>query len=406
MTRRRRPQKLSTGMPREARPSQAIPLYPRTEDATEALSNTSYKVEMVHFDRTLFGITLALIGVGLVFVFSASARQAAMDDGDLMGIVVRQAVSVAIGLAFMLWLSRVNFKSLRKIAYPLTMVTIFLLIYTMFAGSTANGSERWLSIAGFRFQPSELAKLSAVILLAKNLSGRKLNYKNIFMVAILIGSMILLIYQQPNLSIAILLTLLLIMMLFIGGVSIWAFLVSIPPIIFKVSQKIAETPYQMARIQGWLDPWAYPQTAGYNLIQSYYAIGSGGVFGRGLGASLQKLFYLPFQHTDFIFAVICEELGLFGSLLIVSLYGLLAWRGFSIAYYCASRFGQMLAFGITSVIVMQAIINICVTIGLMPVTGVTLPLISYGGTSVVVTLAMVGVLLNISRFRLIWNEEN
>jgi cell division protein FtsW len=155
----------------------------------------------------------------------------------------------------------------------------------------------------------------------------------------------------------------------------------------------------MKRITGWLNPWKDPLETGYNLIQSYYAIGSGGLFGVGLGNSIQKLYYLPFQHTDFIFSVICEEWGFIGATIVIGLFLLLAWRGFTISRQCPSRFGKMLAFGLTLAILLQAMINISVTIGLMPVTGVTLPLISYGGTSMIVTLGMIGILLNISRYR-------
>jgi cell division protein FtsW len=216
----------------------------------------------------------------------------------------------------------------------------------------------------------------------------------------LVGMMILLIYQQPNLSVSMILGFMTLMMLFIGGIPLSVYLMTLPLLGYILFHKIMDTPYQKRRIVGWLNPWADPQDAGYNLIQSYYAIGSGGLFGVGLGHSIQKLYYLPFQYTDFIFAVICEELGLIGAIIVLGLFAIVGWRGFSIAFGCPSNFGQMLAFGITGVILLQAIINISVTVGLMPVTGVTLPLISYGGTSMVITLAMIGVLLNISRYRL------
>jgi len=185
--------------------------------------------------------------------------------------------------------------------------------------------------------------------------------------------------------------------LFVSGLHKGLMAVVLPLIGFGVAREIQHNPYQMERITGWLNPWADPLDKGYNLIQSYFAVSSGGLFGVGLGNSIQKLYYLPFQHTDFIFSVICEEWGFIGASIVVGLFGLLAWRGFSIAQAAPTRFGRMLAFGLTMAIILQALINICVTIGLMPVTGVTLPLISYGGTSMMVTLGMIGILLNISR---------
>ena len=209
--------------------------------------------------------------------------------------------------------------------------------------------------------------------------------------------MIGLIFKQPNLSISLLLGSTWLSMLFIGGLALPCFTIGLPLGFIFVWIQIQNTPYQLKRIVGWLDPWKDPQDVGYNIIQSYYAIASGGFFGRGFGNSIQKLYFLPFEHTDFILAVVAEEMGFVGACLVLGLYAWLAVRGFYIAMQCQNAFGQLLAFGLTWVIIIQAVINICVATGLFPVTGVTLPLVSYGGTSVLVTLGMIGILMNISQ---------
>jgi len=355
------------------------------------------------WDNALVYTTLALVVVGLMSVFTASAAQADLETGNSISLLLKQMISAIIGGGVLFWLSRFPFERLKAVARPFSVVCIGMLLLTMVAGTTANGSERWIALPfGFQFQPSDFAKVAAIFLMASATSHpRKLFTQNTFINLALVGGMIALIYQQPNLSVSMILGILTVTMLFLAGINARALAISLIGISYIVYKKILETPYQKKRIDGWLDPWSasHAQNEGYNLIQSYYAIGSGGLYGVGLGNSIQKLYYLPFQHTDFIFSVICEEWGLIGASIVIGMFGLLAWRGFTIAYHCPSRFGKMLAFGLTMAIVLQAVINICVTVGLMPVTGVTLPLISYGGTSMVVTLGMIGILLNISRYR-------
>jgi cell division protein FtsW len=353
------------------------------------------------WDNALVYTTLALVVVGLMSVFTASAAQADLETGNSVSLLFKQLISAAIGYVALLWMSRFPFEKLKNVARPFAFLSIGLLLMTMVAGTTANGSERWIALPlGFQFQPSDFAKVAAILLMAQATSHpRSLLNQNTFLNLAIVGGMIALIYQQPNLSVSMILGILTFVMLFLAGLSSRILVPTLIGVGFVVYKKILETPYQKKRIIGWLNPWQLSQDAGYNLIQSYYAIGSGGVYGVGLGNSIQKLYYLPFQHTDFIFSVICEEWGMIGAAIVIGMFGLLAWRGFTIAYHCPSRFGKMLAFGLTLAIVLQASINICVTVGLMPVTGVTLPLISYGGTSMIVTLGMIGILLNISRYR-------
>lgn len=379
---------------------------PQINDPHASL-NTNVRARMVHetqvtrTDKPLLGVTLVLIAFGLMAVYSASAHQALRETGNSGTYFLKQLLSAGIGLATMGAIARINYQLWRRWSIYFAMVALALLVLTMFVGTTANGSERWLPLPfGFQFQPSDLAKLAAIALIAEASSTHRLwtplLYRNMIVVLMMIG----LIYQQPNLSVSMILATLSGLMLFVAGIPWQLFAVGVPVGCYLLFEKIKHTEYQWQRIMGWLDPWADPQDKGYNLIQSLYAIGAGGIFGVGFGHSVQKLYYLPFQHTDFIFSVICEELGFFGAIIIIGLFATLAWRGFTIAFNCPSRFGQMMAFGITAAITLQAAINISVTTGLMPVTGVTLPLISYGGSSMIITLAMIGILLNISRYRL------
>lgn len=352
------------------------------------------------FDQTLVYTTLALVMVGLMSVFTASAAQADFETGNSVTTLLKQLISVLIGGGCLLFFMGFSFERLNRWAIPFSLLCVGLLMMTMLMGTTANGSERWIMLPlGFQFQPSDFAKVGAIVLMAQATSQGSLSKVGPWLNVGLVAVMTVMILQQPNLSVTMILGTLTFVMLFVAGLSRLIVVGALPVLAFVVYQKIRHTEYQWKRIVGWLNPWKDAQDAGYNLIQSYYAIGSGGLFGVGLGNSIQKLYYLPFQHTDFIFSVICEEWGFIGALIVIGLFVLLGWRGFTIAWHCPSRFGKMLAFGLTLAIVLQALINISVTIGLMPVTGVTLPLISYGGTSMIVTLSMIGILLNISKAR-------
>ncbi|WP_373532667.1 FtsW/RodA/SpoVE family cell cycle protein [Vampirovibrio sp.] len=355
---------------------------------------------VARFDHTLMYTTMALVMVGLMSVFTASAAQADLETGNSVTTLFKQLISVGIGGGALLFFMGFSFERLNRWAIPFSLICVGLLMMTMFMGTTANGSERWIMLPfGFQFQPSDFAKVGAIVLMAQATSQRSLWGMGTWLNVMLVGVMTVLILQQPNLSVTMILGMLTFAMLFVAGLPRFIVLGSLPILAFAIYQKIRHTEYQWKRIVGWLNPWNDAQDAGYNLIQSYYAIGSGGLVGVGLGNSIQKLYYLPFQHTDFIFSVICEEWGFIGAVIVIGLFALLGWRGFTIAWHCPSRFGKMLAFGLTLAIVLQALINISVTIGLMPVTGVTLPLISYGGTSMIVTLSMIGMLLNVSKAR-------
>jgi cell division protein FtsW len=356
-------------------------------------------VQALHrqWDRPLALITLALCAVGLVVLFSASARDSLALYDHPWGFWLKQVVFMAVGWGALVFCAQVPTRVWGSPGLLLGgwLTVMVLLLLTMVAGVTANGSERWLSVAGFQFQPSELAKPLGVMLLAWALSQRG-SQRPLVVVSLAYALMVGLILKQPNLSITLLLSATYVLLCFMGGLQAAWFSLLVPAMA-GAGLYIRNTPYQWRRIQGWLDPFADKLDAGYNLIQSWFAFAQGGLWGVGYGNSVQKLAYLPFHYTDFIFAVAAEEWGLVGSLSIVGLYAYFVWRGWHVALNARTSFGQLLGMGLIAVIGLQAGINLAVATGLFPVTGVTLPLMSYGGTSAVVTLAMVGILLSLSR---------
>jgi cell division protein FtsW len=358
----------------------------------------------VGFDKPLLYATLALSLLGLFVLFSASSPVAARDNHNSAYFLLRQCLSFIMGYAALIYLtlSQFNFRKLNGLSTFSGLLLMGALMITMVIGVTSYGAERWIKIPliGMQVQPSEFAKIVIPIILASALSQQKRLFSFSFWskVLIVLGS-IYLIFEQPNLSMTIILLALSALMCIIAGTPSWLiggglFLGSIAGV-----YKLRNTEYQWRRIVGWLDPWADAQDTGYNIIQAFKAISEGGFWGKGYGLSLQKLYYLPFQYTDFIFPIYIEEMGFVGAVMMVGLYGFILYRGMSIATTCRNSFGQLLAMALTLCLGMQVLINMSVSTGLFPVTGVTLPLVSYGGTSVLVTLLLIGILLNISRFR-------
>jgi len=343
---------------------------------------------------------LILLAFGLLSVLSASAWEAAGDSGNSFAMAGKQTLFALTGLLMMRVASLTPLRVWQQWGARMGLIVAFLIGLTIVVGTTANGSSRWLLLpGGFQFQPSEFSKLVGVLLVAQALSSKSAQrHWHVAFSLGLLGLMGVLVLKQPNVSMLILLVLTSGAMAFVASsVPLWTFLVSLPPLGALLAWRIQHTDYLSRRIVGWINPWADPQGTGYNLIQSWYAIGNGGLLGRGWGQSLQKLSALPFPHTDFIFSIICEELGVLGAGTLVILFGIIAWRGLRIALTCRDRYGQIVAFGITFSIVIQALLNMAVAVGLLPVTGVTLPLVSYGGTSLMVTLLMLGILMHCSR---------
>lgn len=350
-------------------------------------------------DNTLFLIIIFLVVMGVMAVFSAGAPEGIRLFDDPIHFAIRHVFFVIIGVMVLIYTSKVDYKKWKKYTKQIGIVVTVLIFATLVPGlgKTSYGSSRWLTF--LPIQPSEFASLALILIAAKTLSeNNNIRDEKFYKPFLLIAVMIACIFKQPNLSITILLTSTCAAMMLVGGVSFKlmgsAASCLIPVVLMKIQG------YQMARITGWLNPWADQQGDGYNLIQSWYAIASGGLFGVGFGESKQKLFWLPFAHTDFIFSVISEEFGFIGCVILIGLFVAFIHRGFRISSACPDQFGRLVAFGITFVTGIQAFINIGVATGVLPVTGVTLPLISYGGSSFIVTMAKLGILLNISRKRI------
>ena len=356
-------------------------------------------------DYWLFLAVVALLAIGVVMVYSASAIVAYEQYGDSAFFFKRQLIWTGLGLAALLILQRVHYERLRRLTPLLLIASVLALIVVLIPGigRVAGGARRWIALGGpFAVQPVEAAKLALVLYLANFLTNRGAAVGELrgglFPPLLIMGAMFALVVMQPELGSALLLGLVTVAMLFVGGARlihlIGLALVSAPLLLVTI---LGEA-YRRRRLLAFLDPWSDPRGVGFHIIQSLVALGSGGLFGVGLGQSRQKFFYLPERHTDFIFAILGEELGLIGALAVLALFGLITYRGWQITRAAPDRYSSLLACGITFMIIVQAIMNIGVTTGILPVTGVPLPLLSFGGSSLVFTMSGVGILLNISQY--------
>ncbi len=364
----------------------------------------------LEMDRWLFGVTLTLCFVGAVMVYSASAVTAGEEYGRSTHFLLRQLVWLAIGLGGMLALMRLDYQRLREPAVVFSAIcVVFVLLVSVFFVDKSHATHRWIRFGSFGgIQPSELAKLAVILYLAWFLGQKRrqtatLEFTKKDLVRTVgpaLAPVLLffgLIVLQPDLGTSVELMLIAAAVLFVAGLSpkwLGAGALAALPALYLLIMRVG---YRHDRILGFLNPEADPQGKGFQLLQSLIAVGSGGFTGVGLMESKQKLFYLPEAHTDFIFAVICEELGFLGALVLIALFVLYAWRGMRAAFGAPDRFGRLLALGITAMIISQALINFAVVLGMMPTKGIPLPFVSYGGSSLVVMLAATGVLLNISQ---------
>lgn len=349
------------------------------------------------------GITVAvLVLVGIVMVFSSSAVYALEKYNDSYYFLKRQAVWCLLGTGVLFVAKNLDYHKLHQYAYPIMLATFLLLLAVMFPeiSKEVGGARRWLTLGGFSFQPSELAKFTLVLFIAKSLVKRADKLRNFaygyLPNLVVLGFFFIPILFQPDFGTAIIICMVTFTMLFVAGLRKKFLFLSVLALIPFIASAIMSAEYRTRRIISFLDPWQDPSNAGFQAIQSFYAFGRGGYWGTGLGASHQKLFYLPEAHTDFIFSVIGEELGFLGTTAIILLFSILIWRGFTIACQAKDPFGTHLATGLTLLIGFQAFINLGVTVGLLPTKGLTLPLISMGGSSMLITMLSVGVLLNIS----------
>jgi cell division protein FtsW len=367
----------------------------------------SARIDVLHRragDAYLFGAVLALLAVGLVMVYSASSVVAYDQLGDSGYFFKRQAAWIAIGLAAMWLASRIHYRRLRRLAVPLLLVGLVLLVAVLLpgVGRVAGGARRWIQAGPLSFQPVEAARLALLVYVAHFAARRGLGVRDLARGVVppllVTGIAAALVLRQPDMGSAMMLVAATVLLLFLAGARIAHLALLAVAALPVVAAVIAAADYRMQRILGFLDPWSDPQGAGFHVIQSLLAFGSGGLLGVGLGASSQKFYYLPERHTDFIFAIVGEELGLLGTGGLLALFALFAYRGYRIARAAPDRFGALLAAGITVTIVGQAALNMGVATGLLPVKGVTLPFISFGGTSLITTLVQVGILSNISQY--------
>ena len=347
-------------------------------------------------------VTLALVAFGLVMVYSATSASATISNGDPNSYLKRQGIYAAIGLVLLFVFSRISFRSLKKLAPMLVVGSLVLCIAVLVLGTAVNGARRWISFGPIVFQPSELAKLALAVWAAWFLSrrGAPQTLKQLARpIGLLVGIFCVLLLAEPDLGTAIALVLMLIGMLAVAGTP-GRTLLTAGTIVTVLGVAAAWfEPYRRARIFSFINPWGDSQGAGYQTVQAMIGLGSGGIFGTGLGHSVEKIFYLPEAHTDMIFAVIGEELGLVGSMGLIAAYVAFAYAGLRIALRCTDPFGKTLAAGLVTLVCAQAAVNLAAVLGLAPLTGIPLPFVSYGGSSLVVALIAVGILLNIGRDR-------
>ena len=358
-------------------------------------------------DLPFFVLVMLLLGIGLVMLLSASFPSAydETDGANPLYYFSRQAVFAVMGLAAMIFIGKINYQRFRALGKPLLYLSIILLILVLIpgVGITRNNATRWLGVPGtsLQFQPSEIAKVAVVIYFADSISKKKDKMRSFrygilpyALILVVLGGLVLL---EHHLSGALLIFGVGAAMMLVGGIN-WAWVGgavgAAAGLMYLVLFVVG---YNQSRITSWLEPWADAQGSGYQLSQSLLAIGSGGLLGVGLGKSQQKFYYLPEEHNDFIFAIVCEELGLIGAAIIMALFAALILRGFWIALHARDRFGSLMVVGIITLMGVQTFLNIGVVTGLLPTTGISLPFFSYGGTALSIQLAEMGIVLSVSR---------
>jgi len=363
-------------------------------------------------DFTLVITTLLLLSIGLIMVLSASSPTSLQESGNSYEYFVRQLFFAILGLVGMYFASKVDYRIYQKFYKHAWVASAVLLVAVLVVGFKAKGAKRWINLGFTTFQPSELVKFLMIVfyagILVKNRNELGKFFKGLIKHVLFLVPIIALLLMEPHLSTSMVIIITCCIMIIVAGCKFWQALLcgivgggaigSAATVLYFVSETFqSKFQYAVTRITTFLDPWKYASDEGWQVIQSLYAIGSGGLFGAGLGDSKQKYLYLPEPHNDFIFAVLAEELGFFGCALVFVLFGIFIWRGILIAIKAPDMFGSLIAVGITSLVGIQAIINVAVVTSSMPATGMQLPFFSYGGTALFILLCEVGVLLSISR---------
>ncbi len=360
-------------------------------------------------DLSFFLLVILVMSIGLIMMFSASYASSYYDyKGNSAYLFLRQGLFAVVGVAVMVAVSLMDYQWLRALSFPILGVSILFLILVPFVGVESGGAKRWLEVFGIQFQPSEIAKLGVILTFSNLISlykdkMRTFKYGVLPFAAIIVLVCGLLAFQ-PHLSGIVLIVLVGGVLMIAGGLNLKWVLGGGAALIPVAILLVSVMPHAQKRIAVWLDPFVDPRGDGYQVIQSWYAIGSGGLLGLGLGKSRQKYLYLPEEHNDFVFAIVCEELGYIGAAIVLLLFAILVLRGFWIALHARDRFGALLVTGIIALFGLQTFLNVAVVTGLVPATGISLPFFSYGGTALVIQMAEMGVVLSVSRHMVLTKE--
>ena len=370
------------------------------------IKETKDKTKRAGMDISFLALVVILLAIGVTMVLSASFARAYFDPGGVTKgkatyYFIRQFIFAALGVAAMITCSRLPVGFYKRFSMPVLIAAVILLMLVPIIGTNANGAKRWIGLGAFTIQPSEIAKIGIILAFASMICARRGRMKSfrygILPFAAILAAIVGLLVLEPHFSASIIIVAIGGVMLFLGGARLVWFIAAAVAAGGGIAVLLTMFPYASTRITTWRDPFASTSDEGYQIVQSLYSIGSGGLTGLGLGQSRQKYLYLPEEHNDFIFSVVCEELGFIGALLILTLFALLIIRGYWIALHSTDRYGFLVADGITTLLAIQVILNVAVVTNLVPCTGISLPFFSYGGTALLMQMAEMGIVLSISR---------
>ena len=370
------------------------------------IKETKDKTKRAGMDISFLALVVILLAIGVTMVLSASFARAYFDPsgvtkGKATYYFIRQFIFAALGVAAMITCSRLPVGFYKRFSMPVLIVAVILLMLVPIIGTNANGAKRWIGLGAFTIQPSEVAKIGIRLAFASMICARRGRMKSfrygILPFAAILAAIVGLLVLEPHFSASIIIVAIGGVMLFLGGARLIWFIAAAVAAGGGIAVLLTMFPYASTRITTWRDPFASTSDEGYQIVQSLYSIGSGGLTGLGLGQSRQKYLYLPEEHNDFIFSVVCEELGFIGALLILTLFALLIIRGYWIALHSTDRYSFLVAAGITTLLAIQVILNVAVVTNLVPCTGISLPFFSYGGTALLMQMAEMGIVLSISR---------
>lgn len=370
------------------------------------IKETKDKTKRAGMDISFLALVVILLAIGVTMVLSASFARAYFDPGGVTKgkatyYFIRQFIFAALGVAAMIICSRLPVGFYKRFSMPVLIAAVILLMLVPIIGTNANGAKRWIGFGAFTIQPSEIAKIGIILAFASMICARRGRMKSfrygILPFAAILAAIVGLLVLEPHFSASIIIVAIGGVMLFLGGARLVWFIAAAVAAGGGIAVLLTMFPYASTRITTWRDPFASTSDEGYQIVQSLYSIGSGGLTGLGLGQSRQKYLYLPEEHNDFIFSVVCEELGFIGALLILTLFALLIIRGYWITLHSTDRYSFLVAAGITTLLAIQVILNVAVVTNLVPCTGISLPFFSYGGTALLMQMAEMGIVLSISR---------